>query len=81
MRTRGFVKYILDPIIALSEACMGMKREKIDKMLVVLGVKLTTKEKELKEKKLLKAIIRKWIDASVAILQMMVLHLPSPLEA
>ena len=37
-------------------------------MLTVLGVKLTTKEKELKEKKLLKAIIRKWIDASIAIL-------------
>ena len=29
----------------------------------------------------MKAVMRKWIDASEAILEMMVLHLPSPKEA
>lgn len=29
----------------------------------------------------MKAIIRKWIDAAEAILEMMVTHLPSPQEA
>eukprot|EP00178_Gracilaria_changii_P002159 TRINITY_DN13229_c0_g1_i1.p1 TRINITY_DN13229_c0_g1~~TRINITY_DN13229_c0_g1_i1.p1 ORF type:complete len:154 (-),score=14.42 TRINITY_DN13229_c0_g1_i1:1463-1924(-) len=78
---RAFVQFILDPIIKLSDACMKMDKKMIDKMLKTLEVKLVPEEQELKEKKLLKAVIRKWIDASVAILEMMVLHLPSPKEA
>lgn len=50
----------------------------IDKMLVTMKVELTTEEREETGKKLLKNVIRKWIDASIAILEMMVLHLPSP---
>lgn len=47
-------------------------------MIKVLNVSLSPEEKELKGKKLLKSIIRKWIDAAEAILEMMVTHLPSP---
>ena len=50
-------------------------------MTKTLKITLDNEEKELKGKRLMKAIIRKWIDAAEAILEMMVTHLPSPKEA
>lgn len=75
---RAFVQFIMDPINKLSRACMANDNALIDKMIVTMKVELTTEEREDTGKKLLKTVIRKWIDASVAILEMMVLHLPSP---
>lgn len=75
---RAFVQFIMDPINQLAKACMADDEALINKMIKKMKVELEKEEKELKKKKLLKAIIRKWIDASVAILEMMVLHLPSP---
>eukprot|EP00997_Jenningsia_sp_PLL12_P006435 NODE_297_length_1947_cov_176.322972_g248_i0.p1 GENE.NODE_297_length_1947_cov_176.322972_g248_i0~~NODE_297_length_1947_cov_176.322972_g248_i0.p1 ORF type:complete len:590 (+),score=213.61 NODE_297_length_1947_cov_176.322972_g248_i0:134-1771(+) len=46
-----------------------------------LGIKLSAEEKELPSKKLLKCIMQKWIPASDALLSMIVLHLPSPVQA
>lgn len=84
----------MDPINKLAKACMdddeyfnkkdkdGNKVESpVEKMLRTLKISLSPEEKELKGKKILKAIIRKWIDAAEAILEMMVTHLPSPKEA
>ena len=78
---RAFVQFIMDPINKLAKACMDNQDETIQKMLKTLNVTLDNEEKELKGKKLMKAIIRKWIDAAEAILEMMVTHLPSPKEA
>ena len=50
-------------------------------MLKTLNIQLELEEQELETKKLMKAVMRKWIDASDAILEMVVLHLPSPKEA
>lgn len=50
-------------------------------MLKTLKIELDTEEQELNGKKLMKAVMRKWLDASNAILEMMVIHLPSPKEA
>lgn len=58
-----------------------MDKKKIDKMLSVLHIELDPEEKELDSKKLMKAIMRKWINAADAILEMMIMHLPSPKEA
>jgi len=46
-----------------------------------LGVKLSADEKELTAKKLLKSIMQKWLPAADALLQMIVMHLPSPVKA
>ncbi len=78
---RAFVLFILDPIYKLTKACMGAQEEIITKMMGTMKVELETEEKDQKGKKLLKAIMRKWIDASEAILEMMVVHLPSPKSA
>lgn len=46
-----------------------------------IGVKLTSDEKENQEKQLMKAIMRKWLPAGDALLQMITIHLPSPVTA
>lgn len=75
---RAFVLFIMDPILKLSKACMEMDKDLLAKMLKTTGVQLEPEEQELQGKKLLKAVMRKWIDASNAVLEMMILHLPSP---
>ena len=46
-----------------------------------LGVKLTTEDKDFQEKQLMKVIMRKWLPAGDALLQMITIHLPSPVTA
>lgn len=75
---RAFVMFIMEPVVKISKACVEMNNESIDKLLGTINVKLTSEERELQGKKLLKVIMQRWIDASEAILEMMVVHLPSP---
>jgi len=44
-------------------------------------VKLTPEEKDCHEKQLMKVIMRKWLPAGDALLQMITIHLPSPVTA
>ncbi len=78
---RGFVAFILDPIYQLFDAIMTEKTEKVTRMLKTLGVNLKSDERELKGKPLLKRVMQKWLPAGDAVLEMIVLHLPSPREA
>jgi elongation factor 2 len=45
------------------------------------GINLKTDEKELTGKALLKKVMQKWLPAGDAVLEMIVLHLPSPRDA
>ncbi len=58
-----------------------MDKKLIGEKLKILNIELENEERELTGKSLLKAIMRKWLDCSQAILEMIVLHLPSPKEA
>lgn len=62
---------------ALSEG----RTERYMKMLETLGVNLTSEEKDLRDKALVKRVMSKWLPAADALLEMIVLHLPSPVEA
>jgi elongation factor 2 len=75
---RAFVMFIIEPIVKIYRACIEKDQELIDKLLVSIGVKLYVDEKEFQTKKLFKIIMHKWIYAAEAILEMMILHLPSP---
>merc|ERR1712241_326556 len=46
-----------------------------------IGVKLTAEDKDLEQKQLLKCTMRQWLPAADALLEMLVLHLPSPVTA
>ena len=78
---RCFVKFIIDPIVKLCRVIMNNNKERAFKMCAGLGIVLKEKEKELEMKALLKRVFQIWINAADALLEMIVLRLPSPIEA
>jgi len=78
---RGFVEFVMDPIIRLVRNIMDGKQEAVFKMVDRLGIVLKTDEKEQTGKPLLKTIFMKWLNAADALLEMIVTNLPSPREA
>jgi len=78
---RGFTNYILAPIYEIFNSCMNKTKEEALKLIDKIGVKLTAEEKDLETKQLLKTVMRKWLPAGNAMLQMIVIHLPSPVTS
>lgn len=78
---RGFSKFVLDPIFQVFDAVMNIKKDETAKLIDKLGIKLAHEEKELESKALLKVLMRKWLPAGETMLQMIVIHLPSPVTA
>ena len=60
---------------------MNFKKEEIAKMIEKLQIKLNSEDNNKEGKQLLKAIMRKWLPAGDALLQMITIHLPSPITA
>lgn len=78
---RAFAQFIMDPICKLANAVMDNDLEMMEKMLKTLELTLSQEDKELRGKHLLKAVMSKWLNAADTILEMMVIHLPSPRKA
>jgi elongation factor 2 len=78
---RAFCQFCLDPIYQIFDAVMTEKKDKIEKMLKALNIVLTIEEREQPPKKMLKSIMMKFLPAAETLLQMIVLHLPSPKKA
>ncbi|RHY31796.1 hypothetical protein DYB32_003150 [Aphanomyces invadans] len=78
---RAFVQFIMDPICKMFDAIMNDRKAKITKMLQAVGVELKPDEQELTGKPLLKRVMQKWLPAGDAVLEMIVVHLPSPVVA
>ncbi|EHA54932.1 Elongation factor 2 [Pyricularia oryzae] len=78
---RAFNQFILDPIFRIFKAVMNFKRDEVDQLLAKLELKLPTEDKEKEGKQLLKAVMRTFLPAADSLLEMMILHLPSPVTA
>jgi elongation factor 2 len=78
---RAFVSFIMEPIIRLCKATMNGEMEKVDKMLTNLEIVLKQDERTLQGKHLMKNVFQKWINAADALLEMIILKLPSPVQA
>jgi elongation factor 2 len=84
---RAFVAFIMDPIINMFQAVMNNEltkkgTPKCFNMAEAVGVNLPEEiKKTLTGKPLLKYIMQKWLPAADAILEMIVVHLPSPAVA
>jgi elongation factor 2 len=80
---RAFNSFVLEPIYQLFKTIMNPKAEiaTIMGMIEKLEVQLKGEEKDETGKVLLKTVMRKFLPAGDALLEMMVLHLPSPLVA
>ncbi|KIJ65048.1 hypothetical protein HYDPIDRAFT_181421 [Hydnomerulius pinastri MD-312] len=79
---RAFNMFVLDPIFKIFDAVMKKKTDQMLNMCEKLEVKLTSEEKEIADAKaLLKVVMRKFLPAGEALLEMIVVHLPSPATA
>lgn len=78
---RSFVQYILKPIIRLSNNIVDGNLEPVWAMVEKAGLKLKAEEKELRGKDLFRAVFKKWINAAEALLEMIIMKLPSPKQA
>jgi len=78
---RAFCVYIMDPIIKLSRALHDNEEAVYTKLLESLGYKVTSEDKQFKGRDLMRRCFQKWIMAADALLEMIVLHLPSPKTA
>lgn len=78
---RAFNMFVLDPIFRLFAAIMNFKKDEIPALLEKLEIQLKGDEKELEGKALLKVVMRKFLPCADALLEMIVIHLPSPVTA
>ncbi|XP_040040272.1 elongation factor 2b [Gasterosteus aculeatus] len=78
---RTFVALILDPIFKVFNAIMNFNKEETAKLVQKLDIKLDVEDKEKEGKPLLKSVMRRWLPAGEALLQMITIHLPSPVTA
>lgn len=78
---RAFCQFIMDPICKMFDAIMNERTAKVQKMLKAVGVTLKGEERDLVGKPLLKRVMQKWLPAADAVLEMIVVHLPSPVAA
>ena len=60
---------------------MNFKKDEIPTLLEKLNIKLAAEDKEKEGKQLLKVIMRTFLPAADALMEMMILHLPSPVTA
>ena len=75
---RCFVQFIMRPVIQLCRNVMNGNLDAVWKMLETLGIQLKADEKEKRMKDLFKCIYQKWINAAEALLEMIIMKLPSP---
>lgn len=68
----------LDPIMKLANSVHEGKKEVWLQMTEKLGVNLTTEDLQLEGKKIVRKVMQQWINASDALIEMIILHLPSP---
>jgi len=78
---RSFNMYVLDPIYKVFQAIMGYKKEDTASLLQKLNIELKPEDKDKDGKQLLKVVMRTWLPAGETLLQMIAIHLPSPVTA
>lgn len=78
---RGFCQFVMQPMITLFDAIMEDDSDTYWPIVKALELGLSNDEKDLVRKPLLKVVMRRWIPAGDALLDMITTHLPSPAEA
>merc|ERR1712127_1127662 len=78
---RAFCQFLMTPIINLIRSCMNSELDKVWGMLEKLNINLNTEQKERRGKDLMKIVCQKWINAAEALIEMIIMKLPSPKKA
>ncbi|KAJ2808668.1 translation elongation factor 2 [Coemansia guatemalensis] len=75
---RGFNMFALDPIYRIFDATMNERKDEAFALADKLEIKVTSEERDLNGKPLLKVLMRKFLPAAEALMEMICIHLPSP---
>lgn len=78
---RAFNVFVLEPIFKVFDAVMNSKKDIVGPILEKLDIQLTPSEFDLEGKALLKVVMFKFLPAGEALLEMIVINLPSPATA
>lgn len=78
---RAFCSFILDPIFRIFDSVLNDKVAEYKEMLTKLNVPMLEEDYEKKGKDLVKVVMRKFLPAADALLEMIAIHLPSPVTA
>jgi len=78
---RAFAQFVLEAILKVFKTTMEGTKEDCHKLCEKMSVKLVGDEKELIGKPLMKVVMRKWLPAGDALLQMITMYLPSPVTS
>eukprot|EP00976_Prorocentrum_cordatum_P034695 705716-Prorocentrum_minimum.AAC.3 len=78
---RGFVQFCYEPIRMVIDCAMSGNNEKLFAMCDKLKITLKKDDKDLVGKPLMKRVMQTWLPADVALLEMIIYHLPSPATA
>merc|ERR1719376_1651157 len=78
---RGFCMFVLTPIYKVTQAIMNEDNEAIDKLIIKTGGTLKPEGRRKVGKQLLKTFMRIWLPAGDTLLEMITIHLPSPVTA
>ncbi|GJT06687.1 elongation factor 2 [Tanacetum coccineum] len=78
---RGFVQFCYLPIKSIMKACLNNQKDSLWPLLKKYKVELKDEEKEFTGEKLMKCVMQNWLPAATALLEMSILHLPSPYKA
>jgi elongation factor 2 len=78
---RSFTHFILSPIRNLINLAMNDKVTEIEGLVKEFGLELSLDDKKLTQKGLMKRVLQKWLPADNALKEMIITHLPSPVQA
>merc|ERR1711935_1184231 len=78
---RCFVQFIMRSVIQLTRSLMEGNKDVYEKMMTNIGLTLKGDEKDYQGKALFKCVFQKWINAADALIEMIVMKLPSPKKA
>ncbi len=81
---RGFNQFILQPLYQMLNACTELNMDEVRTLLSKIDVKLPADKLDasvLDSKTIMANVMKRWLPAGEAMLHLIVLHLPSPVEA
>ncbi|KAH3727287.1 elongation factor 2-like [Dreissena polymorpha] len=75
---RGFNKFVIEPLVKMLRACKDTDTETVLKLASNVNVTLTSEERALTGKSLMRCVMKKWLPAAEGMLDVIIEHLPSP---
>ena len=79
--TRSFCNLVIDPVMKLAQTLHAGKKEAIVEILNRYKINIDSKDYELESKQLIRKVFQNWIDVADVLIEMIILHLPSPKQA